>query len=747
MRICKSRQITTIIIGHVTKDGNIAGPRVLEHMVDTVLYLEGERYNTYRILRGVKNRFGSTNEIGMFEMKEEGMCEILNPSEILISEREDNPSGSCIVTSMEGTRPVLVEIQALTTQSVFGIPKRTANGFDYNILHELANSGNENQLKSVNVNLNARWRFSESLTLEGTFGGSTSASTANTWFTEYSNKITDIRGYEYGAYIATDEQFQNSPLPYGGLYSMSQSNNLNYTARVQLEFVKLWNGVHSINFVGGVELSSNKTEAVAQQTYGYMKDRGMSFTDVPITTTALDRENSYVRSKPMLTNTLSNSISYYITGASMFDERYSINLSLRGDASNKFGEKSKFQNIWSGGLRWNLSEEHWMQYQNFVNELAFTATFGYQGNVVDGISSDFIAVLGETNSETGELTMSWSQLPNPNLKPEKTMSINLGVTFALFNSKVNGTFNWYYKKTEDVVTSARVPYENGTTSMRINDGNMSNKGWDLAFSVVPVRTKNFLWSIGTTFSGNDNSVDSQMEVAQGWEEAVGGSFNKEGYPVGSFWAFRFAGLDHEEGFPLFDLSKAEGENATDATAYMKYMGTIEPTFTVGINMVFRWKRFSFPLNFYVSRGNYVFLDSPYESGYIMMSEYQNASTQLNDRWRKPGDEAFTDIPSIPTPKGTASIKILNERVYPLIAWGYSDKRVVNAWYVRFNDLQFSYNLPEKWIKGFAKNVTLSFSATNPLQLKSKDFEGRDPEVAMGQQPRSQDFSFGIRVGF
>ena len=134
MRICKSRQITTIIIGHVTKDGNIAGPRVLEHMVDTVLYLEGERYNTYRILRGVKNRFGSTNEIGMFEMKQEGMCEIINPSEILISEREDNPSGSCIVTSMEGTRPVLVEIQALTSQSVFGIPKRTANGFDYNRL-------------------------------------------------------------------------------------------------------------------------------------------------------------------------------------------------------------------------------------------------------------------------------------------------------------------------------------------------------------------------------------------------------------------------------------------------------------------------------------------------------------------------------------------------------------------------------------------------------------------------------------
>jgi len=134
MKVCKSRAITTIIIGHVTKEGNIAGPRVLEHMVDTVLYLEGERYFSYRILRGVKNRFGSTNEIGMFEMREEGMCEILNPSDILISEREDNPAGSCIVSSMEGTRPILVEFQALTSQTIFGYPKRTANGIDYNRL-------------------------------------------------------------------------------------------------------------------------------------------------------------------------------------------------------------------------------------------------------------------------------------------------------------------------------------------------------------------------------------------------------------------------------------------------------------------------------------------------------------------------------------------------------------------------------------------------------------------------------------
>ena len=134
MRICKENGITTILIGHVTKDGNIAGPRVLEHMVDTVLYIEGERYFSYRILRGVKNRFGSTNEIGMFEMQQEGLVEIDNPSTILISERNENSAGSIIVSSIEGTRPLLVEFQALTTPSVYGLPRRTANGIDYNRL-------------------------------------------------------------------------------------------------------------------------------------------------------------------------------------------------------------------------------------------------------------------------------------------------------------------------------------------------------------------------------------------------------------------------------------------------------------------------------------------------------------------------------------------------------------------------------------------------------------------------------------
>ncbi|HZK23051.1 MAG TPA: DNA repair protein RadA [Atopostipes sp.] len=132
MQLAKTNNVAIFIVGHVTKDGNIAGPRMLEHMVDTVLYFEGERHQSYRILRAVKNRYGSTNEIGVFEMREDGLREVLNPSELFLEERLDGASGSAVVSAMEGTRPILVEVQSLVTPTAFGNAKRTASGLDYN---------------------------------------------------------------------------------------------------------------------------------------------------------------------------------------------------------------------------------------------------------------------------------------------------------------------------------------------------------------------------------------------------------------------------------------------------------------------------------------------------------------------------------------------------------------------------------------------------------------------------------------
>ncbi len=137
MHLIKTLKITTLLIGHVNKEGNIAGPKVLEHLVDTVLILEGERDQELRMLRSVKNRFGSVNEVGLFEMKEEGLAELKNPGQHVLQSRAQNPVGSCLTITMEGNRPLLLEVQALVNHSPFGYPKRMASGFDRNRLELL----------------------------------------------------------------------------------------------------------------------------------------------------------------------------------------------------------------------------------------------------------------------------------------------------------------------------------------------------------------------------------------------------------------------------------------------------------------------------------------------------------------------------------------------------------------------------------------------------------------------------------
>ncbi|MGI8968101.1 MAG: DNA repair protein RadA, partial [Chloroflexota bacterium] len=133
-RLAKDQGVAAFFVGHITKEGNLAGPKVLEHMVDTVLYLEGDRFHAYRLLRSVKNRFGATNEVGVFDMRDDGLTEIANPSAVFLSEREDQAAGSVVAVTLEGSRPLLVELQALVTPSHFGLPRRTTNGLDLNRL-------------------------------------------------------------------------------------------------------------------------------------------------------------------------------------------------------------------------------------------------------------------------------------------------------------------------------------------------------------------------------------------------------------------------------------------------------------------------------------------------------------------------------------------------------------------------------------------------------------------------------------
>ena len=625
-------------------------------------------------------------------------------------------------------------------------------GYNYNILNELEHSGNKNTQKSLSFNLSARWIVYEGITLSTTVGGTSSSSFAETWFTERSHQITSIRGYEFGSHSPADVEFQQSRLPYGGMLSVVENRNFNYTWRGQLEYVKNI-GVHSLNLMTGVEARGNEYDGYSQMNYGYQPDRGKSFVDVPVQTPLGTLNGAYARSKPTITDRVSNYFSYYMAGSYMYDSRYALNFSVRGDASNRFGQSTKhrFQPVWSVGVRWNVTDEDWMECQSLVNNLALTATLGYQGNVAENVSPDLVAKLLPVDETTGEYRMTVEKSPAPDLKWEVTKSVDLGISFSLFKSKINGSFNYYYKKTTDLITQRIVPYENGVTSMVVNGGDMKNTGWDLNFSLIPVRTKDFMWGVGASLSGNDNHVKSDLKPTGNWSEATGGTLNKKGYPVSSFWAFRFTGLNPKNGGPEFDLTAANTEIASmDVTEYMKYVGKLEPDFNTGLNTTFRYKHLSLYASFYLSLGNKVFLASPFTSPVMMLSEYDNASKQLLDRWRKPGDEKLTNIPSIPLAENCLELHPFfdeTKSLYPYDAWAYSDARVVDAWFFRCQNIRLAYTLPEKLISGFAKDINVSFTVSNPFQIVDRDYKGRDPEVAKGKQPLSRNFSLSVNLSF
>lgn len=634
--------------------------------------------------------------------------------------------------------------------SLYYYPKGAINT-EYNILNELANSGNRNTTSSMNSNLNLRWVIGKGFTASTLVGYNFSSSFGEAYYSERTNYIAGIRQYNFGAYGPADPDFLESKLPFGGELNVNESRNMNYTWRNQVEFARTF-GLHAVTALLGQEARSNKYDGYSQINYGYMPDRGKSFANVPVLVGAEhNRLNPLSRSNPAIIDRVANYLSFYGNVSYMFDDRYALNASVRVDASNRFGQdkSARYQPVWSTGLRWNITKEHWLEDQEILNDLSLRASFGYQGNVAESVGPDLICKMKEVNGNTGEYALTISHLPTPKLRWEKNKNINLGFDFSILHSKVNGSFEYYFKKTEDMVVGRNIPYENGVISMPVNGGDMSNSGWDLNFSLVPVRTKNFVWTLGMNTSKVYNKVESDLEPTGDWREAVNGSLNKNGFPVSSFWAFRFKGLNQENGAPMIDLAGAGNETAKiDATEYLVHAGKKDPNFTAGLNTSFRYKTLSFSTNFYLSTGNQKFLANPYTNVTRIPGEYSNMSSELSNRWQKPGDE--TNIPGLPHPLNSSPgypFADPYQSFYAYDAWANSDIRVVDAWYLRCSNMTLSYHVPEKYISGFAQGINCSFSASNPFQLVSKDFHSRDPEVASGGQPLSRTYTFSVNVSF
>jgi hypothetical protein len=403
-----------------------------------------------------------------------------------------------------------------------------------------------------------------------------------------------------------------------------------------------------------------------------------------------------------------------------------------------------------------------MMYEPFVENwawltaLSMRATYGYQRNIVTTVSPDLIARVPSSNpvdANTGEARLVVSSLPYGDLRWEKTATVNMGLDFGFLKNRIYGTVEYYIKKGKDIITTLTVPVEYGVTSMPVNGGELTNKGLEVSLGIVPVQTKDITLSVSFNTSKTYSNLQKAGITNPTFRTAANGNYNHDGYPVSAFWAFRFNGIDRTNGVPIIDLTAdPKKDSVNDPTAYMQYMGKMNPDFTGGGTINFRYKMFSISTNFYIQLGGHKFLSPIYATGENQPSalpgEYENLSTELLNRWTPANPDGT--LPGLLPARNITLFRLPDTKTFSSFyqMYNYSTARVVNASTLRVNSVSMSYTLPRSLATSIrAKLISVGVTASNVWQWVSGDYQGRDAEVATGAQPRTRSFSFRINATF
>jgi TonB-linked SusC/RagA family outer membrane protein len=631
-----------------------------------------------------------------------------------------------------------------------------APGFSYNILDELDNTGSGNKNITANTGIQLDYNLFKDVTFQTLFSYSVTSVSGVSYATDKSNYVDSIRGFDYGAAKITDAAYINSKMPVGGEYNVDNNTSSSMNWRNSLSWAKMFNGKHAVTVMLGEEINSTRYNGLSETVYGWLRDRGNSFAALPLTYTANNTANPMLQMPHVLRDNVVNNMGMYATAGYTYDNRYVLSMSIRSDASNRFGQdtREKFNPVWAGGLRWNVANEKWFDRSAWLSELSMRASFGYQRNLASNFSPELIAKIptGATvnivDQFTGEYLLAISNLPYADLRWEKNTTINLGLTMGLFRNKVQASVEYYQKRGRDMITQMAVPQEFGIDNMPINGGSINNHGIELSASFVPVRTKDFTWSMSTNFSKNFNQiVKTGSAQSLTWRTAVSGQLYVQGYPASGFWAFDYQGINPVNGYPVINYSaKAGSDSLNDPTSYMKYMGKLDADFISGLGMNFRYKMLTLSTSFYVQIGGKRFRTPAYKLTTYLQPEFENLSRELVDRWTPGKTDAA--LPGLPD-KNVANNLLLpngktNTNWYEM--YNFSSARVVSASTLRCNSISLSYSLPSKLVaKMRLRNAALGAGVTSPFAIVSKDFKGIDAEVATGSQPRTRTYTLTLNA--
>ncbi|MCX2453642.1 SusC/RagA family TonB-linked outer membrane protein [Pedobacter sp. PLR] len=624
----------------------------------------------------------------------------------------------------------------------------------YNLKNEINESGSTVKVTEINASFTLNYRIIDGLRFNSVLGVNSQQSNAEQYATERSNYIANSRGYDYGSVVPGGIEEQSSSLPFGGTMATDHITSYNYTIRNSMEYTKRVFGERDqVNIFAGHEMRSVKYNGFSERVPGYLKDKGESFVQLP---------NSYFFFAPRKTNTVDNALSAFVSASYSFADKYILNANIRTDASNRFGQysNSRFLPVWSIAARWNMIEEPWLKDGKVINALDLKASYGFQGNVVTSVGPDLIASIPEGGSPIDaaarQYILKLKSLPYPDLRWEKTRSYNMELHASLFNSFADFTIAYYDKRGSDIITSRKVPLEYGISTMYLNGGNMRNHGYEANLNLNPIRGSNFDWSVSVNVSKNFNKVEQGVsEIPYTLNDYLNGTAQVTGQPAGTFYVVSYKGLDPKYGMPLFNKID-DGSSYLDRT-FMDALvigGNRVPDISGGLTTSIRYKAFSMGVSFAFSLGSKRLLNAMYagDNQFIPMPD-QNMPAIFEQRWRKPGDEAFTNIPGfVSYVQADQQVEVSYANRYSrYYLYDHSDLNLVSGDFLRCRSMNLGYSLPAGWLKrARIKQMSVTATATNLFVIADKKLRGQDPEtdgVGTTALPIVPAFNLGLSLSF
>lgn len=641
----------------------------------------------------------------------------------------------------------------------------TRNYADFNIMHELDNNTMDINLVDLKFQAEMKWKPIKGMELSALGAVKYQTTSQEHNITDFSNQAmayrtmptTAIRDRNPFLYTDPDNPYAVpiSILPQGGIYERTDYSMLGYDFRGTLSYNTVINEDHIVNVFAGTEINEVNRHETWFRGWGLQYSMGeIPFYAYEVFKKGKEEGSDYY----LLNNTNSRNVAFFGNLTYSYKGRYTLNGTLRYEGSNRLGRStsSRWLPTWNVSAAWNMHEEKFFEsLKPALSHFTLKGSYSLTADRGPSFVTNSRVVIGSYNpwrpsSGVAESGLQINSLENADLTYEKKHELNIGLDMGFLDNRINVAADWYKRDNYDLIGIINTQGIGGEIAKYGNVASMRSHGVELTLSTKNIVSKDFTWTTDFIYSHTKNKVTELENHSRVIDMVTGTGFAMAGYPVRSIFSIPFNGLN-EEGLPTFKSQDSENTvsgvyfQERDKLDFLEYSGSADPTDLGSLGNTFTYKNFKLNVFLTYSWGNVIRMDPVFRSSY---SDLSSMPKEFRDRWVVPGDEAYTDIPTIASVRQSKNDSNLGVAYN---SYNYSTARIADGDFIRMKEISLSYDFPKAWIKHWnLANLSLKLQATNLFLLYAdKKLNGQDPEffnTGGVAAPVPKQFTLTLRVG-